>query len=240
MKRGVIPAVVALALAAGFGSWLAVATGGGGGGGETSLTLEADNPQVGHAAFRLECDPPGGDVPDAAAACAALARNPKLLTDPKPFVCWGGTSSWWEIAISGRLAGEPVEVRTRTCWTAQMALIRALGIARELERHIDPLSRPAYPGSGIPRSALADVVAIPDGTPGWLIRMARLRARSLGDPRPDRLAVTLGKQHTIALWGDFVCDLCSRPAAAQAPRGHVATLRVDPRTRIVDSFGLHR
>jgi hypothetical protein len=33
--------------------------------------------------YRLRCDPPGGDVPDAAAACRRLAEEPELL-EPAP------------------------------------------------------------------------------------------------------------------------------------------------------------
>jgi hypothetical protein len=116
----------------------------------TELTLTATNSFVGVATFRLTCGPPGGDIPRPAAACAALAGSPDTLLRPEPFVCIGGTSSWWDIRITGRLAGAPVQVKTSTCWTPQMKLIRALGIAHALPRHVDPLSRPAFPGVGIP------------------------------------------------------------------------------------------
>lgn len=227
---------VALLVGAGLALALAVSSG------EeprTELTLTATNSFVGRAVFRLRCQPPEGDVPDPSAACAALARNPQLVTNPKPFTCFGGTFSWWELTIAGRLDGDPVAVKTSTCWTPQMALIEALGIGwNELEEHVDPLSRPAYPGSGIPRSALADLVEIPEGTPGWLVRIGRLQARWLLDPRPDRLRIALGRQHRITLWGDFVCINCRRPGGARPPRGRVAQIVVDPATRIVDSFSL--
>ncbi len=206
----------------------------------TSLTLVARNPSVGQATFLLECEPPAGDVPEAAAVCRRIAARPEVLLHPTPFTCFGGTFSWWEIRITGRYDGDPVDVKTSTCWTPQMELIRVLGIARELERHIDPLSRPAYPGSGIPRSALADVVEIPEDAPGWLIRIARLQARRLGDKRPDRLRIVLGDPHVITLEGEFVCTSCSHPPGARPPRGSVATVAVDARTRIVDSFSLRR
>lgn len=145
-----------------------------------------------------------------------------------------------DITISGRFDGDTIVVNTSTCWTPQMELIRVLGIARELDRHVDPLSRPAYPGSGIPRSALAETVAIPERTPGWLVRLARLRARSLGDEKPELLRITLAETYVIELQGRFVCALCPRPPGAAAPRGRVARLRVAPKTRIVESFGLDR
>lgn len=214
----VVSAVLGLALA-----------GCAGGEPRTELTLTAANTSVGRAIFRLRCEPLGGDLPDPAAACAALARDPRLVTDPKPFTCHGGTFSWWEITIEGRLEGKDVGVETSTCWTPQMALIEALGIGgSELQEHVDPLSRPAYPGSGIPRSALADIVEIPGDAPGWLIRIARLQARWLGDPKPDRLRLVLGATHRIALWGDF----------AGQRSGRMARIVVDPKRRTVDTLNL--
>lgn len=116
----------------------------------TSLTLVATNPHLGRATFTLRCDPPGGDVPRPASACARLGGDPRVLLRPKPFTCWGGTFSWWDVTVSGRYDGEPVSVRTSTCWTPQMRLIRVLGIGSALSRHLDPLSRPAHPLGGIP------------------------------------------------------------------------------------------
>ena len=205
----------------------------------TSLRLTAKNSAVGTAVFTLECDPPGGTIRAPAAACAALAKRPGLLLHPRPFTCWGGTFSWWDITISGRLDADAVDVKTSTCWTPQMDLIRVLGIARELDRHIDPLSRPAYPGSGIPRSGLGRTVDIPERAPGWLVRLARLRARDLGEDRPDLLRITLGRSYVIELRGQFVCNLCRVPPGTAPPRGTVARLTVDPKTRIVESFSLH-
>lgn len=205
----------------------------------TELTLTAANTSIGQAVFRLRCEPLGGDLPDAAAACAALARDPQLVTDPKPFTCLGGTFSWWDITIEGRLDDKDVGVETSTCWTPQMALIEALGIGwNELQEHVEPLSRPAYPGSGIPRSALADIVEIASDAPGWLIRTARLQARWLGDPKPKRLRIVLGPKHRIALWGDFVCVTCSRSPGAGPRSGRVVRIVVDPERRTVDSLSL--
>lgn len=102
----------------------------------TKLTLTAVNPNVGQAVFHLDCGPTGGDISDPAAACAALGRDPTLVTSPKPFNCIGGTTSWFDMTISGRLAGKPVREKLATCWTPQMATLKKLGLAHSLMRHI--------------------------------------------------------------------------------------------------------
>jgi hypothetical protein len=123
--------VVLVALAAGCGT--------GGNVAGTHLTLTALNPNVGLAAFHLDCGPAGGDLADAAAACSALSRDPGLVTSPKPFVCIGGTSSWFDVTISGRLAGKSVQQKFSTCWTPQMKTIGKLGLSwSSLEQHILP------------------------------------------------------------------------------------------------------
>jgi hypothetical protein len=108
----------------------------------TQLTLEALNPSVGRAVFRLECEPAGGDLPDPAAACAALAKVPRLITSPKPFTCHGGTFSWWEITIAGRLDGEPIRRSFSTCWTPQMETLGRLAMSWDvLREHLLPRRR---------------------------------------------------------------------------------------------------
>jgi len=102
----------------------------------TKLTLTAINPNVGQAVFHLDCGPTGGDVTDPSAACAALGHDPKLITSPRPFTCIGGPSSWFDMTISGRLAGKPVHRKFSTCWTPQMATLDKLGLARSLGRHV--------------------------------------------------------------------------------------------------------
>jgi hypothetical protein len=103
----------------------------------TRLTILAVNPSVGRAAFHLDCAPAGGDLEDVSRACAALATQPQLVTSPTPFVCYGGSFSWWDITITGRLHGRPVRTHTATCWTSQMAMIRELGIGQEsLRAHL--------------------------------------------------------------------------------------------------------
>ena len=127
MKRLVL-ALPLLLVAAGCGSGTNLAS--------TKLTLTAVNPNVGQAVFHLDCGPAGGDVSDPAAACAALGRDPTLVTSPQPFTCFGGPSSWFDVTISGRLDGKPVQQQFSTCWTPQMATLRKLGLASWLTRHV--------------------------------------------------------------------------------------------------------
>jgi hypothetical protein len=114
--------------------------GGGDGGGrpDTSLTILAVNPNVGRAEFRLSCAPAAGDLPLPERACAALDATPELVTNPEPFTCLGGTFSWWDITISGRLDGQPLHSETSSCWTPQMELIAKLEIGRALDAHLLP------------------------------------------------------------------------------------------------------
>jgi hypothetical protein len=110
----------------------------------TDLTLLAVNSYVGRAAFHLTCAPPGGDLGNPARACAAIAAHPRLVTNPKPFTCIGGTFSWWDVAITGRLHGRRIRTHTATCWTPQMVTIRRLGIGwPSLRAHLLPRRREA-------------------------------------------------------------------------------------------------
>ena len=104
----------------------------------TKLILTAVNPNVGQAVFHLDCGPAGGDVMDPAAACSALGHDPALITAPQPYTCIGGTFSWFDMTISGRLAGKPVHRKFSTCWTPQMATLKKLGLASSLGRHVLP------------------------------------------------------------------------------------------------------
>ncbi len=115
----------------------------------TDLTLLAVNPSVGRASFHLACGPAGGDIGNPGRACAALAARPELVTNPKPFSCYGGTFSWWDITITGRLRGRRIHTHTSTCWTPQMAMIRRLGIGfQSLNAHMLPRRREAVlPGT---------------------------------------------------------------------------------------------
>jgi len=132
MKR-LAPVLLVLALAAGCGGNMNLAG--------TRLTLTAVNPYVGQAVFHLDCAPAGGDVSDPVAACAALGRDPTLVTSPRPFTCLGGPTSWFDMTITGRLTGKPVHRKFSTCWTPQMATLKKLGLANSLERHVLPRRR---------------------------------------------------------------------------------------------------
>jgi len=129
MKRAALAAVL-VALAAGCGS--------GAHGTATRLTFSALNTNVGLAVFHLDCAPAGGDVTDPASACAALAHDPKLVTAPKPYTCLGGPTSWFDVTISGRLAGKPVHRQFSTCWAHGMATLDELHLFKNFNRHIRP------------------------------------------------------------------------------------------------------
>jgi hypothetical protein len=107
----------------------------------TKLTLRAINPNVGLAVFHLDCGPTGGDVSDPAAACGALGHDPKLVTSPQPFTCLGGPTSWFDVTLSGRLAGKPLHRTFSTCWTPQMTTLGKLGFASSLRSHVRPRRR---------------------------------------------------------------------------------------------------
>lgn len=84
--------------------------------------------QIGQRAlFHLRCDPAGGNVADPSKACAAIAAQQSLVTDPKP-VFNGGSDSWY-FTITGSLDGKPVHVGVGGDWMAQMPLINKLGLA---------------------------------------------------------------------------------------------------------------
>jgi hypothetical protein len=86
--------------------------------------------------------------------------------------------------------------------------------------------------------AFADVVEIPNGTPPWLINDARRMALGLHDAHPQRVRIRLGRVDVIEMWGRFLCDRCSRPAGAKAPRGAHAEGKFNSRTHRPMEFGL--
>ena len=116
------------------------------------------NPSVGRAVFHLNCTPAGGDVPAPARACAALRKEPQLASGPKPWVCAGGTFSWWDVTITGQLNGNDIHRSFSTCWTPQMATIGKLGLTWDvLQEHLETRRHAAVlPGMKrvFPRSVL--------------------------------------------------------------------------------------
>ncbi|HJU37496.1 MAG TPA: hypothetical protein VJ716_08790 [Gaiellaceae bacterium] len=142
MKR-VVLALFVLSMTAGCGSGMNLAG--------TKLTLTAINPNVGLAIFHLDCAPTGGDVNDPRAACSALGRDPKLVTAPQPYTCIGGPTSWFDMTISGRLAGRLVHRKFSTCWAKGMATLDKLGLTSSLERHVRPRRRGRVV-RGVPRT----------------------------------------------------------------------------------------
>jgi hypothetical protein len=92
-----------------------------------SLTVLGVGDNGGRALFHLRCDPAGGNVAQPAKVCAAIAAQPSLVTNPKPF--FDGGNNGWYFKINGRLNGRPVHFSGESDWTTQSALIDKLGLA---------------------------------------------------------------------------------------------------------------
>jgi len=91
------------------------------------LTVLAVLQNGGRALFHLRCDPAAGNVAQPAQACAAIAAQPSLVTNPKPFYDFGPNTVYF--TITGRFNGRPVHYSGESSWTPQMALIHKLGLA---------------------------------------------------------------------------------------------------------------
>jgi len=105
----------------------------------TDLTIRAVNTSVGRAVFHVRCTPAGGDLPHPMRVCAALATDPQLITNPRPFKCPGGPFSGWDITITGRLDRQPIKRVFSTCWTPQMTTLGRLGMSWQvLQKHLLP------------------------------------------------------------------------------------------------------
>src|SRR4051794_7174659 len=70
------------------------------------LTVLAVREGGGRALFHLRCDPAAGNVAHPAKACAAIAAQPSLVTNPKPFYDGGNNVAYF--TITGSLNGKPV------------------------------------------------------------------------------------------------------------------------------------
>jgi hypothetical protein len=131
-RRRLLLGVVALALATGaFVLRVELVPRGGGSVGDgphTSLSIRFMSGGFGsNAVFRLTCDPAGGTVPQPAEACAAIAAQPTLITNPKAEAvsCYGGGTN---ITVVGRMNGTHVDAFFSTCWARGTALVRKLGL----------------------------------------------------------------------------------------------------------------
>ena len=91
------------------------------------LTVLAVREGGGRALFHLRCDPAAGNVAQPARACAAIAAQPSLVTNPKPFYDEGNNAAYF--TITGSLNGKPVHFSGESDWTPQMVLIDKLGLA---------------------------------------------------------------------------------------------------------------
>lgn len=198
--------------------------------GSTSLKLVADSGWGSKAVFHLRCDPAGGDIAHPARACAALKKYPNVLLHPTPAWNYGGND--WDIVISGRFEGRSVNIKTATSWTADMPLIRQLGIANQLNAHTVP-----FP---VRRDLFAKATEIRSGTPRWMISVARAEARLLHDARPDRMRIGAGSANLVELWGDFHCQnwrlAKNRQPPHQIRRGTYARFTIDRETHKVTSL----
>lgn len=137
--------VVVAAVAAGIGLTIELSAPGSVAPVPARLTVLAVRDNGGRAIFHLRCDPAGGDVADPAKACAAIAAQPSLVTDPKPFYDGGNNGAYFTIA--GRLNGRPVHFSGESDWTPQMQLIDKLGLAGPHGQplHLEP-SRQGFVG----------------------------------------------------------------------------------------------
>lgn len=103
----------------------------------TALVLRAHNNVAGTAVLTLRCNPPGGTLPDAAAACARLSHAPpRVILHPRAFHCPGGPLSPWDLHIRGRTNDRRIHVDIATCLTPQVRLIRLLGITTNQLLHV--------------------------------------------------------------------------------------------------------
>ena len=78
------------------------------------LTVLAVREGGGRALFHLRCDPAAGNVAQPARACAAIAAQPSLVTNPKPFYDGGNNAAYF--TITGSLNGKPVHFSAESDW----------------------------------------------------------------------------------------------------------------------------
>ena len=101
----------------------------------------------GRALFHLKCDPASGNVADPAKACAAIAAQPSLVTNPKLYPTSGPASGPLTVTcpshplrecplngpqyfkITGSVNGKPVHFAGGGMFTTEVALVEKLGLA---------------------------------------------------------------------------------------------------------------
>lgn len=98
----------------------------------------------GRALFNLKCDPASGNVADPARACAAIAAQPSLVTNPKPYstsgpmagppmqACHSGlcpANGPDYFTITGSVNGKPVHFSGGGVFATDVALVAKLGLA---------------------------------------------------------------------------------------------------------------
>jgi hypothetical protein len=98
------------------------------------LTVLEVGQNGGRALFHLRCEPASGNVAAPAKACAAIAAQPSIVTNPKPFYDGGDNAAYF--TITGSLNGKPVHFSGQSDWTPQMELVSKLGLAGS---HGEPL-----------------------------------------------------------------------------------------------------
>lgn len=116
-RLAVVSVVVALAF---------VISGCGGGSGSTSLRVAfgPDDGSRGLVVFTLRCDPAGGTISNASAACATLTNRTRLVTPTPPNVACSPPVGMWAVTITGAFHGQAVKQDFGSCDNQVFAWMR--------------------------------------------------------------------------------------------------------------------
>ncbi len=104
----------------------------------------------GRALFHLKCDPASGNVADPAKACAAIAAQPSLVTNPKPYRVTGEitgppiTGYFTYFTITGSVHGKAVHFSGPGIWGTDVPLVAKLGLARRYGKPVVRLEPRRY------------------------------------------------------------------------------------------------
>jgi hypothetical protein len=90
-----------------------------------------------------------------------------------------------------------------------------------------------------PGRSVATATSIPRSTPARLVALARRQALELGDARPTRIRIRLGRIDVVDLWGHFTCGKSCFWQGVRPPAGTHARITVDARTHGVVSLALN-